>query len=249
MSKCNILLQEMILYNYGYDISYLLLDVTFLNFIWLNGVIMTIQQEVESKGITRLFHFTHTNNLSSILTKGIIPRENLELDKADFVFNDDVRLDGHKNANCISISYPNAAMFYKCRQKIKGDWVLLSIAPRVLWEKTCSFYPCNAASASVSSLNPKDLVGVQSLKNMFLEPQNSDTRASLGLTNEYTTDVQAEVLVFNKIEPEYIDVVYYPNKESALKFCNINSGIAHRYYATISSANRTLFSQRHYFLR
>ena len=167
---------------------------------------MNIQQEVERRGITKVLHFTHIDNLPLILQKGILTRGSLTEPPAKF--NDEVRLDGHLDATCLSISFPNSKMFYKCRMNRTGDWVLLSLDPRILWEKSCSFYKCNAASASVSSLDPSTLTGLQAFNEMFYETPEPDTRENNNLTPCYTTDVQAEVLVFDDIDVSYIQSIF-----------------------------------------
>lgn len=208
---------------------------------------MTIQQEVEIRGITRVLHFTHIDNLPFILDKGILTRDSLTEPPAKF--NDDIRLDGHLDATCLSISFPNSKMFYKYRMNRPGDWVILSLDPRILWEKNCSFYKCNAASASVSSLDPATLTGLEAFNEMFYETPEPNTRESNNLKPRHTTDVQAEVLVFSDIDVSYINSVFYTNKKSADDHCGLAQNIKHQYYATITGSGATLFSQRDYCLR
>ncbi|WP_072037754.1 DarT ssDNA thymidine ADP-ribosyltransferase family protein [Enterobacter sp. Bisph1] len=209
---------------------------------------MTLQQAVAARNIFHLYHFTHSDNLSSILTKGLIGRQTLQDEKYKFEANDEVRLEGYPDALCLSISFPNAKMFFKCRSEKGGDWVILDLAPRILWEKDCSFYPFNAASSSFRSTDRKDMQGKAAFENLFLEPAPGSSRKTLNLTSEYPTDVQAEVLVFEPIESRYISSVYHPNKKSHDHFFNLHSTFQHRYYDGISGPTPTLYSQRHYYL-
>lgn len=206
---------------------------------------MTLQQIVQQRNITRLFHFTHSDNLSSIITHGLIARDALNNEGIEYNYNDDVRLDGHLNANCLSISYPNAKMFFKYRNERQGNWVLLEIKPTVLWEKDCSFYPTNAASNSVRFNDILSMKSVDAFNSMFSKQVFAEERPNY-LTSEYTTDVQAEILVCSKIEPSYFLNVYHPNKSSADHFYALHPTINHRYYANLNG--RTLYSQRHYYL-
>lgn len=209
---------------------------------------MTLQQAVTARNIHHLYHFTHSDNLSSILKKGLMGRKTLQDENHKFEANDEVRLDGYPDAICLSISFPNARMFYKCRNEKVGDWVILDLAPRVLWEKDCSFYPNNAASSSFRFTDRKDMEGKSAFDNLFLEPAVGSSRKTLNLTSEYPTDVQAEVLVFEPIEIRYISRVFHPNKKSSEHFFNLHSTFEHRYYDGICGATPTLYSQRHYYL-
>ncbi|WOY03687.1 DarT ssDNA thymidine ADP-ribosyltransferase family protein [Dickeya fangzhongdai] len=206
---------------------------------------MTIQQIVQQRNITRLFHFTHRDNLSSIIEYGLIGRGVMDEHEIVYDHNDELRIDGHLDAICLSVSYPNAKMLFRYRQLKEGDWILLAIDPAVLWEKDCAFYPTNAASNNVRFNDLSSMKGVEAFNSMFDGNVFSESRSNT-LSSEYTTDVQAEVLVFNEIEPSYILNVYHPNKASAAYFKELHPTIKHRYYANLNG--RTLYSQRHYFL-
>lgn len=206
---------------------------------------MTIQQKVQDRNIQYLYHFTYVDNLASIIENGLISRVDLDDEEINYDYNDNDRIDGHLDAICLSISYPNAKMFYKYRGLKPGDWVLLAISPAVLWEKDCAFYPTNAASNNVRFNDPSLLKSVEAMEAMFSENVFSEIRGE-NLTSEYTTDVQAEVLVFEEIEPAYILEVIHPNKKSAEDFFVSHSTTKHTYYDTLNC--KTLFSQRHYFL-
>lgn len=108
---------------------------------------------MKNKGIPYLVHFTNVENLDSILTNGLYPRSQVDSDpliKASV--NDTIRVDYKPEYNCVSISFPNCRMFYKCRQQPSSSWVVLLLNPKILWEKDCLFYPTNAASNTVSPL-------------------------------------------------------------------------------------------------
>ncbi|EPW7977058.1 DarT ssDNA thymidine ADP-ribosyltransferase family protein [Cronobacter turicensis] len=206
---------------------------------------MTVQDVIQQRNITRLFHFTHSDNLPSILENGLMSRTVLNEERQDYNYNDEFRVDGHLDAVCLSISYPNARMFYKYRQLNAEGWVLLQIDPSVLWVKECAFYPTNAASNNVR-FNDLDLMrGPVALEALFAADVFGTQRVT-GLPPEYTTDVQAEVLVFDRIEPSYIVHTLHPNKESAEHFKRLYPQTEQRYYANLNG--KTLFSQRHYFL-
>ncbi|NLS56071.1 DarT ssDNA thymidine ADP-ribosyltransferase family protein [Hafnia alvei] len=96
-------------------------------------------------------------------------------------------------------------MFYKCRQAdTHADWVVLGISPRVLSDKNCAFCKRNAATKEISGQPLENLQTPASLEGMFEEIENYSSRQMQGLKPSHTTDVQAEVLVFDVIEPQYI---------------------------------------------
>ncbi len=206
---------------------------------------MAIQKIVQQRNITRLFHFTHSDNLSSIIEHGLIARKFLDEKEIVYGYNDEMRIEGHLDAICLSVSYPNAKMLFKYRQLKEGNWILLAIDPAVLWEKDCAFYPTNAASNNVRFNELPLMKSADAFKSMFAENVFSESRSNT-LPKEYTTDVQAEVLAFSNIEPSYILSIYHPNKDSEAHFYKLHPTMAHRYYANLNG--KTLYSQRHYFL-
>ncbi|WNK22483.1 DarT ssDNA thymidine ADP-ribosyltransferase family protein [Providencia hangzhouensis] len=205
---------------------------------------MTLQKIVQERNITKLFHFTHSDNLSSIIQRGLKSKKELDDEKIAHNHNDDKRLDGHTNAICLSISYPNAKMFYKYRQEKQGDWILLEISPTILWDKDCAFYPTNAASNNVRMNKVSLMQGVSAFNAMFEDSIFAIERCST-LPTEFTTDVQAEVLVFDRIEASYIQKVIHPNEASATRFRCLDTTLQHDH---CDPNTKTFYSQRDYFL-
>ncbi|MCE6951543.1 DUF4433 domain-containing protein [Cereibacter sphaeroides] len=154
-----------------------------------------------------LLHFTKYSNLEGIMRNGLLRRSELDRRKEAYSHVDDLRLDGHLNSLSISIGFPNYRMFYAARQRFPGEeWVVLGLRADVLIDKTCAFFPRNAASACFRGMDPKFLGGKDSFHAMFGDI-GCIRRADLGLPNHFTTDPQAEVLVFDDIEASYIFAV------------------------------------------
>jgi len=164
-----------------------------------------IQEIVTQQEISCLVHFTRVENLESIMTHGIVPIATAREELQNVYSNDEYRWDGHSDASCLSISFPNSRMFYKCRQAdVNADWVVLGVHPSILWLKDCAFCKQNVAKREISS-QPLDLLKQpQSLLSMFQEVEGFVSRNEMRLKPFQTTDVQAEVLVFDVIEPQYI---------------------------------------------
>ncbi|EMG7924014.1 TPA: DarT ssDNA thymidine ADP-ribosyltransferase family protein [Enterobacter hormaechei] len=167
--------------------------------------IQQIQQIVNERNIKCLFHFTRVENLEGIMARGIVPIAILKQYQIPVLSNDEFRWDGRTNASSLSISFPNSLMFYKCRQAdTQANWVVLGLYPSILWEKNCAFCNRNAATREISNQPLVNLQSPASLAGMFDELQGFDSREARGLKLSQTTDVQAEVLVFDIIEPQYI---------------------------------------------
>jgi hypothetical protein len=160
-----------------------------------------LQKIVTQRNIDILWHFTRIANLDSILNNGITPRSILENAGSSFEFNDELRLNGQKEASCISIQFPNYKMFYGLRSNNPGiDWLVLGLAPSILWEKDCAFCSENAASSRVTKIELDTRKGHVAFESLFEDNGNR----SVDIPVSYPTNPQAEVLVFDEIEPKYI---------------------------------------------
>lgn len=164
-----------------------------------------MKNAVESRGIKVVWHFTRIENLDSILTNGIIPRQNLENASVDFAFNDNYRLDGQKSASCLSISHPNYKMFYSLRMQNPGqEWIVIACSPKILWLKDCAFCYENSASNNVTCIPLQDRKGISAFQSIFEPAFGKPSREEMKLDPSYPTNPQSEVLVFDKIETTYI---------------------------------------------
>ena len=180
-----------------------------------------IKQKVKMRGIQWLVHFTHIQNVDSILEHGIMPRWETEwlettLNKENkFIFPDQYRAD-EKNASCLSIMFPNNEMLWHKRQQYPDiDWVFLLLKPDVLWECDCAFYPTNAASTGLRHKSVENFKTIAAFEAMFASEVKKETTYEIKtitrpekLKSYLPTDVQAEVLVFNTIAPSYITECY-----------------------------------------
>ncbi len=173
-----------------------------------------IQQFCEERGIKTLIHFTRIENLFTILQKGLIGRSRLEASEEPFLWNDSYRADGHPDANCLSISFPNYQMFYGIREQKKSEgvndsqWIVLLLDAKLLWELDCAFCQRNAASNAVSTIPLDERKKPTALMVMFGDFY-SIKRQDLQIPKNYPTHPQAEVLVFDQIPAEYIDAIHF----------------------------------------
>ncbi|UZE17490.1 DUF4433 domain-containing protein [Pseudomonas sp. B21-054] len=170
----------------------------------------TIQAHSNARSLPYLLHFTRASNLPTILQYGLYPIGRAhEIGLAPQI-NDQLRLDGHKDSNSVSIGFPNSQMLYKYRMaEPLVDWVILVLHPSILWVKDCAFCKHNAADGRISCCPLPELMTPESLLGMFEEIDGCLPRADQRLKISDPTDVQAEVLVFDVIEPQYIIGVIY----------------------------------------
>ena len=158
-----------------------------------------IQKICEDRGITTLVHFTQTEKLRNILHEGLLDHQSLlKKHGQQFVPNDRKRIDGHKDAICLSISFPNYQLFSKFswsdddNQPDYSGWVVLVLDAKVLWELDCAFCQENAASNAVRYIPVEERKKPEALKGMFVDVC-SDTkgnvyqRQSLQIPDDYPT--------------------------------------------------------------
>lgn len=159
---------------------------------------------VSERNIKELIHFTRIDNIPTILKYGILPRDKLDKYAPGSIRNDPFRNDGHTNASCLSVSFPNYKMLYRYSNNNQSQWAVLSLDPRLLYDLDIDefyFYPENAAKSEINRC---------SFTEMFGKSNNS-----------YPEDPQAEILAFGIINPKYISKIYVVNNEAKNKLYQI----------------------------
>jgi len=193
-----------------------------------------LKKLVKKRNIELVVHFTRIENLKSILENGLKSRKYLEDNKSNSIFNDEYRLDGHKEAICCSITHPNYKMFYQLRQENpKQEWVVLGINKNIIWKKDCAFSIENAASSNVTSIPLKDRKSKEAFKKLFEEYPTKPTREKLGISEAYPTNPQAEILVFDDITPKDIFGVVFQSEARAEEYKKLYDGyefVVNSYY-------------------
>jgi hypothetical protein len=203
---------------------------------------------VEGREIERLIHFTRFENLNNILQHGIRPRQLLDASGEEYIFNDDLRLDGCLDAVSLSISFPNYKMFYPYRcQDYSKMWAVLRLSPSILWEKDCAFCWQNAASAAVTCVPLCERRGRNAFLELFANKDGFPRRENTQIPNHYPTHPQAEVLCFDTIEPQYIERVdiqtrFNPNQ----LFAQIATNVPGRAYWYDDELFNGRFDYRHW---
>lgn len=166
---------------------------------------MPIRGFATEREVPGLVHFTRLSNLASILQYGIYPIARAEEVGLQAEINDAARWDGHRDGTSVSIGFPNSSMFFKVRQENpEVDWVVLLLRKEILWEKRCSFCRYNAADGRIAGQPIDQLTTRAAFEGMYESIDGHASREGQRLKNFDPTDVQAEVLVFDVIEPRHI---------------------------------------------
>ena len=184
-----------------------------------------IRQICTERSIITLVHFTRIENLWGILQEGLLSRSLLETRRPQLKFNDQKRLDEHRETICLSISFPNFQLFNKFSRPTENSppnysqWVVLLLKADLLWKLDCAFCQENAASTPVRRVSLEDRKKPNALESMFVDSYR-DTNEKVYqrdfLGKQHPTHPQAEVLVFDQIQSSYIKEVHFYDG-SALK--------------------------------
>ncbi|MBV4490440.1 DarT ssDNA thymidine ADP-ribosyltransferase family protein [Pseudomonas oryzicola] len=199
-----------------------------------------IQAYSQMRAIPYLVHFTRLTNLASILQHGLCPVSDHDTLRTRPVINDELRLDGHLDGTSLSIGFPNYQMFYKYRQVPNTEWVVLGIDSSVLWTKDCGFCQRNAATNEMAQQPLDNLRTLAAFQGMFDEIEGLNTRHQQRLKTSDPTDPQAEVLVFDKIEPELILGVAFNSRLAR----DNHAGICGNRQLVVESPSGGLFAAR-----
>lgn len=197
------------------------------------------------KKIDALYHFTHKDNLASILLKGLLTKKTLEDQRLEYRYNDEKRWDGLEDSISLSFSHPNWKMFYKYRAMSGlNDWVVLKISPTLLagveqsrfesiinydYLDKAIFNKFNAASFSIKNLSIEERKTHKAFLDMF--------ESNIGKTLEtYTFDNQAEILYQGNIPKEFIQEIHVVGENTNLEWV--------RDLGFKLSVNKTVFEKR-----
>lgn len=190
--------------------------------------------------IPHLIHFTQCENLPHILHHGLMSVNASSKEQLLPARNDLNRYDAQLDGTSLSVAFPNYRMFWKYRQlKPKIDWVVLLISPQVLWQKDCAFYRYNAADSRMIR-QPRDQVkSAQALRDMF--SVNEEGRETW-LRSYDPTDSQAEIMVYEAIEPSLVKAIVFETDEAQARHLDCLAG-QKSFYA---GKGKGLFASRRY---
>ena len=158
-----------------------------------------IREIVETRQISRLYHFTRFENIGGILSYGLRSVDGLEYAGIPFIPTDTMRLDGLLSGISLSIHSLNFLMFEKKQRTSVGEWAVIELDAALLWELDCRFLWKNAASKQIRD-HRGFLGGPWAFERMF----SGTDHERQGKPDREPTDIQAEVQVMETISPDYV---------------------------------------------
>lgn len=203
--------------------------------------IMSLAKSLE---IPCLVHFTHISNLESIIENGLLSREKVERLAEEAVTNDEDRHDGRVHTISLSIAHPNDRMFYKYRIKDE-EWCVIGMRSKVLWELDCLFLKNNAADDRMRTKGDDELNTVAAFRSMYDEMDDLSSREQQCLKSFDPTDLQAEILVPDKIPVEYILGVCVSNSQVKKRYNELLAD----YEIIVNPPNKGYYATRSYHRR
>lgn len=175
------------------------------------------EQVINQRGITRLCHFTKSNNLSHILRSesGIIANTFLDDQLEILKKNDEYRYDNREDYVCCSIQYPNSWYLRRIRDidPLFNEWVVLFISPTLIYDSTTLFCHRNAAAGRGQYIK----AGYEGLTGMFNNPVQGQRLIyrKPSMLPCCPTDDQAEVLLYKNITRNNIIGIAVSSEEQA----------------------------------
>ncbi|MDF3555394.1 DUF4433 domain-containing protein [Bacillus cereus] len=175
------------------------------------------EQVINQRGITRLCHFTKSNNLSHILRNesGIIANTFLDDQLEILKKNDEYRYDNKEDYVCCSVQYPNSWYLRRIKDidPLFNEWVVLFISPTLVYDSTTLFCHRNAAAGRGRYIR----AGYEGFTGMFnnaVQGQRLIYRKP-SMLQCCPTDDQAEVLIYKNITRNNIIGIAVSSEEQA----------------------------------
>lgn len=173
-----------------------------------------VSEFLENRSIRNILHFTHISNLNSILTNGLKSLDSIEKVGIVNKSHDIGRYDEIRQGIFCSIAYPNIWMLNGKENINPQEYAILEIMENALFLQHFAAFPGNSARNELKTHaeeNLKQYVGVTGLRRMFL---NKDLRSKQNVPKNEPTDLQAEIIFFNELNPDRIRKIHFPGLRS-----------------------------------
>ena len=174
----------------------------------------SIRQFIKKNKISCLTHFTHIDNLKSILQFGILPASVLRGNRifSSVRFTDEPLPHTWAGLVSLNVSFPDYKLFTRLQKHEPSDWVVLLINIQAITDFPCYFFPNQAVNyiqnAPANGINLSGFQSAKDFKNLFAD-QGEIKRKDLNIPQFYPTSPFSEVLSFFPIAPSYITQVHF----------------------------------------
>lgn len=187
----------------------------FIDSYSVNNWAEEIKDELRTRRITELVHFTNMDNLESIFINfGIYSIKKLRDENIKYLNNDTKRLDGLYEYICCSITNVNHYYFHKYLETSKFyDFCIIKINPRIIYKEETLY---SVTSVEKESNNHELRYTGKTYNDFCMLFQNNINidgnykKRPPNIADNITTDDQAEVLIHDSIH-------YYDIKEIVVK--------------------------------
>lgn len=184
-----------------------------------------IREVCNHRGIISVYHFTAIRNLKGIMKIGITSNSEIKQSGISHLVTDASRNDGILDGTCWSISHPNSYYFKRVQERFPEEkWCLLEVPSQILWTKDCVFNQTNAANKNQSSktiLERSSAEAFESLFDSIILGKGNVMRIRKDNELKFNpTDIQAEVIIRDKVEPEMIKKIHVYDFETKKLVCN-----------------------------
>lgn len=188
---------------------------------WLNERNRELKANIEKRKIRWLVHFTRTDNLESILDKGICTLDTLEKIGIEFFANDEYRWDHCTDCVNVTIEFPNSWTLKSYMANSPGtDWIMLFLNPELLYEQE-NYYAYHNASTGEINRNIRNMNKNEDFENMFADrvvvakasgEQRVFDRFQIKEHDYLPTSDQAEILIRGSIDSKFIVGIAFSSK-------------------------------------
>jgi len=190
--------------------GYFKLDDKFIGYKLLEMNNPKLEDCIKNRNLSKIYHYTQTANLSSILRLGIYSKYELWSRGIKFIQNDKERIDNKLDCINCSLEYPNNKLMFKEKINNNSRFCIIELDIDVLREIFSLCCPTNAAKNSGKSIIP-----ISQIENLFIGERNSNFPIN------YPTDEQAEILIKNHIPKKFINSIIFENYYDYNQYKNI----------------------------
>jgi hypothetical protein len=181
-----------------------------------------ISNFLKEREIKSLFHFTHIDNLSTILKHGLLGTKTLKDLQIPFINTDQLRIDSIENGLSMSVSEPNRFMLSKKirNSELGAGLVLLELDPMYLSSLSFLAFPTNAASRKIREYRRLTTRKFNEALDLELLFNNLEIRNKFNLAKNIPTDPQSEIMIIEDYPASSIKKIHFQisnNKDSVEK--------------------------------